>query len=307
MTVDVDHAIAEYAATHHGAFATWRPPGSLMTPRQRQQRVDSHRWIRLHDGVYAIAGSTATWRQRLTAGCFAAGPLALASHRSAAAVLDLPGGRTDMIEITCPRAMRGKEHGIVVHEIKEIDPLDVREHDGVPITSPELTLLQLGAIFGPGLVESAYDVARRRKLVTERSVRELLARLGARGRNGVGVLRAVVDERARLGGVPESVMESRVLRILRSAGLPDPVPQYEITHEGRFVARVDFAYPDDRIAVEYDSTSFHLDDQARVRDTRRRRALERSRWRVVEVTHDDVKSGCVDVVRTIRSLLGGPV
>lgn len=303
MTEDLDAAIATYASEHHGAFAIWRPPASLATPRQRQHRVDTKRWTRLYDGVYAIAGSPPTWQRHLVAGCFAAGPLAVASHRSAAAVFGLPGGRTDIVEITCPRSLRGKEFGIHVHEIKELDPSDMREHDGIPVTSPELTLLQLAARFGSGLVEAAYDVALRRDLVSEGSIRELLARLGARGRNGVGALRAAVDDRARLRAIPESVMESKLLRILRASGLPDPVPQYEIWYEGSFTARVDFAYPDARIAIEYDSDSYHVGGDPLVRDTARRRALGRAHWRVVGVTYADIKEGCTDVIRTIRSLL----
>jgi hypothetical protein len=48
-------------------------------------------------------------------------------------------------------------------------------------------------------------------------------------------------------------METLLARALRQNGLPAPVPQFEIFDQGRFVARVDFAYPDERIVIEYDS------------------------------------------------------
>ena len=223
------------------------------------------RWIRLYDEVYAIAGAPRTWRCDLAAACFAGGPRTVASHRSAAELWQLPGRNTAEVEITCPRWLRAKEVGLVVHESKALDDEDVRIVDGIPATSPELTLLQLGAVCSPTVVEMAFDAAHRRELVTHDSVRALVRRLGARGRNGVGVLRKVVDDRAALAAIPESAMESRVLRTLRRLGLPEPVPQFEIRHEGRLVARVDFAYPDARVAIEYESYEHHVGNAALVR------------------------------------------
>ena len=149
----------------------------------------------------------------------------------------------------------------------------------------------------------AFDAAHRRELVTHDSVRALVRRLGARGRNGVGVLRKVVDDRAALAAIPESAMESRVLRTLRRLGLPEPVPQFEIRHEGRFVARVDFAYPDARVAIEYESYEHHVGNAALVRDTARRNALKRINWDVVGVTHDDLRNGGALVARTLSAVL----
>jgi very-short-patch-repair endonuclease len=130
-------------------------------------------------------------------------------------------------------------------------------------------------------------------------VRELVDRLGARGRNGVGVLRTILDDRSPGDRAPESPKETQLLRLLLANGLPRPVAQYEVRHHGRFVARVDFAYPDERIAIEYDSYEFHTGVVARDRDAVRRRALLSVDWRVVPVTNADLKSGCVSVATTI--------
>ena len=98
-------------------------------------------------------------------------------------------------------------------------------------------------------------------------------------------------------------MESRLLHALRRHGLADPFPQYEVRFEGRFVARVDFAYPDARIALEYDSDRHHGTPEGVRRDTRRRRQLTRAGWKVVGVSSEDVRDGCFDVARTVAGLL----
>jgi very-short-patch-repair endonuclease len=268
-------------------------------------RLQSGRWIALYRGVYAVAGAPRTWRRDLVAACFAGGSDGAASHRSAAALHALPGGRTDLVEIVGRRWLRCQEQGIVVHESKALDRQDVRDIDGIPVVCAELTLVHLGAVYSKGLVEVAYDAARREQLVSEGSVRRLLHRVGARGRNGVGVLREVVDSRSMLAAIPESVMETRVLRALRAHGLPDPRPQHEIRHDGRFVARVDFAYPEARIALEYDSDLHHGSPEGVRRDTKRRRNLTRAGWKVVGVSSDDVRLGCLDVARTVAELLRG--
>ena len=106
-----------------------------------------------------------------------------------------------------------------------------------------------------------------------------MQRKGKRGRNGIGVLRALVRDLDPLAGVPESAMETKLKQLLRRHGFPTPEFQYEIWHDGRFVARVDAAYPEHRIAIEYDSYEHHTGRQAIVRDNDRRNELRGSEWR----------------------------
>ena len=259
-------------------------------------RITTGRWNRLYDEVFLIAGAPLTWKARLAAACFAAGAEAFASHRSAAGIHGLPGGRMTDVEITCRRWRRAKEDGLLVHETKAFDVADTVVVDGIPTASPELTLVQLGAVWPRTVVEEAYDAARRKGLVTEPSVRDVLRRIGRRGRNGIGVLRSVLDDRAGVAAVPESVMETRVLRCLRRLGLPAPVPQFVVCDHDVFVARVDFAYPDARIAIEYESYEHHDGKLALAADSARRRALKRIQWDVVGRDARGRQQGCHDVV-----------
>jgi hypothetical protein len=306
MTDKWDRQVGEYAESHHGlvgleflaTLESWR--------NEVEWRLRSGRWSHRYDGVYRVAGAPPTWRGDVLAACMAAGPRAVASHRSAAELWGLPGRSTDVVEITCPRWRRGQEAGPVVHESKALDPADCTVVDNIPVTSPELTLLMLGAVRTPLTVEMALDVALNRELVTYASLRALLKRLGGRGRNGVGVLRAIVDERSPEMAVAESPMETRMLRLVRQLGFPPPTPQFEVWYEGRFYGRLDAAWPDLRVGVEYESYEHHAGRLALVRTTNRRDAFERIDWRVIGVTAEDIKNRGMRIAPLLHHALQRP-
>jgi very-short-patch-repair endonuclease len=194
-----------------------------------------------------------------------------------------------------------------VHESKVIDHWDLRVVDGIPSTSPERTLLDLGAVVGPSLVELAVDDALRRELVSRATLEAALGRLGRSGRNGAGVLRRVMELRGWSLGATASYKETRLLQLLRRQGLPDPTPQFEVYDaSGWFLGRVDAAYPRHRIAIEYESIAHHTGSDAVQHDSARRNQLIGAGWTVVTVTAADVRDGCRAVAQTLRTLLASP-
>ena len=170
-----------------------------------------------------------------------------------------------------------------MHETLLLTADDIRTVDGIPTASIEQTLLGLAAVRAPTL-EMAVDRALHRKLTTIAALEAFVRRKGRRGRNGIGVLRELVVGLDPLAGVPESAMETKLKQMLRRHGLPTPEFQYEIWHNGRFVARVDAAYPEHRIAIEYDSYEHHTGKRAIDRDSDRRARLQRIDWETITFT-----------------------
>jgi hypothetical protein len=214
------------------------------------------------------------------------------------------GGHTDLSEITCPRWRRSKHDDLVVHESKALSPDCITEIDGIPVTTPALTLLMLGAVCSPLVVERSLDIGIRRGIVTDESVRDLLRRTGRQGRDGVGVLRSIMRSRDPERAPSESEMELLLLKILRANGLPDPVPQHSIFDGRRFVARVDFAYVDAKIAIEYESFQEHANRLGLERDNPRRNALLAVDWRPMGATYADIRAGgsslCAEIRRSVH-------
>ncbi|MCU1616426.1 MAG: uncharacterized protein JWO98_3966, partial [Frankiales bacterium] len=89
-------------------------------------------------------------------------------------------------------------------------------------------------------------------------------------------------------GLAESPQETRLRLLLRGSGLPLPVAQHRVTDDGRFVARVDFAYPGQRLAIEYDGV-WHGEPGQFARDRQRLNRLLAAGWRVLFVTAADLR------------------
>jgi hypothetical protein len=285
----LDRAVAAIAARQHGVFTDRQADEIGLTADQRDFRVRTGRWRSLHPGVYVVAGVPDEWRARLLAACWSTRQTAVVSHRAAAALWDLPGGSREVVEITCRRDRRAQPPPhVIVHETDVLDPDDMTERDGIPIATVEQTLLGLAAV-APTVVEMAVDRALTRNLTTVARLVRFVERKRGRGRNGIGVLRGLVEARDPCAGVPESPMETKLRQLLRSHGLPEPVFQHVIRHDGAFVARVDAAYPDLRIAIEFDSYEHHTGRQALERDADRRNRLLRLQWTTITFTAADLR------------------
>jgi G:T-mismatch repair DNA endonuclease (very short patch repair protein) len=93
---------------------------------------------------------------------------------------------------------------------------------------------------------------------------------------------------ARLAdGCAASPQETRLRLLLLRAGLPVPVSQFRVFDDDGFVARVDFAYPELKIAIEYDGV-WHGEPGQFAKDRRRLNRLTAAGWRVIFVTAADL-------------------
>jgi very-short-patch-repair endonuclease/predicted transcriptional regulator of viral defense system len=301
MALDVDAALTRIAGAQHSVFTLAQAAAAGVQHREIDVRVRAGVLERPFRSVYRFAAAPLTWHARLLCAVWAGGPRGVASHRSAAALWGLAGGRRDTVEITCPRWRRAKHDGLIVHECNLWRPGDLTVVDAIPVTSPELTLMQLGAVCSPNTVEMAYERARDQQLVTWESCDGLVARYARQGRNGVGVLRSVLARRDPLQVPTQSEMETLLLQLIRRHGLPEPVTQHEVYDAtGRFLGRVDLAWPAARLAVEYQSLAHHSTELERAADRRRLHHLRMAAWTVVEVMPVDVRERWADVIDAIR-------
>ena len=164
---------------------------------------------------------------------------------------------------------------------------------GVPATSPLRTLLDLD----PAILDDAVDRGVASRLFTVAGLEAQLGRVGRKGRSGVGPLRAALDRRL-VTERPASVLESRMSRLLLAAGLPPPVPEYAF---GRY--RLDFAWPELRLAVEVDGYRHHSSWDAFRDDRDRQNDMVAAGWIVLRFTWDDVCHRPEEVAAQIASVL----
>jgi hypothetical protein len=250
-------------------------------------------------GIFSVAGAPLTLRPKLVGACLWA--LGHASHRSAAHLLELPGGSGELIEVSTSRPVT--QSGIIVHRRAPLPQCDLTEADGVPITAPHRTILDLGAVTSEGTVEAAVDEARRRGLITFAQLRWHLAAAGKRGVRGTAKLRRILDARGEDKGPRESVLETLAGRLFRNSPLPMPVLQLPIYRAREFLGRCDFAYPDLKIAIEVLGWKWHYGKRQWEQDLRRRTHLVAEGWIVLEFTWDDVVKRPQYVIETIRDAI----
>ncbi len=124
--------------------------------------------------------------------------------------------------------------------------------------------------------------------------------LAAEGRGpGSARARAVCDA---ADGLAESPQETRLRLLLHASDLPKPVAQYRVHDERGFVARVDFGWPEQKVALEYDGL-WHAEAGQFAKDRRRLNRLQAAGWRVVFVTAADLGRP-VELVGRIAAALG---
>ena len=152
----------------------------------------------------------------------------------------------------------------------------------VPTTTPTRTALDLGRIRPPDEAVVALDLFLRPGLVFLDEVRAAAALL--RGRD----CRRVREAAANADGLAGSPQETRLRLLIHRSGLPRPVAQYSVRLDDRFVARVDFAWPEHRLAVEYEGL-WHGQHQQVGHDRQRLNGLTRAGWKVVFVTATDLR------------------
>jgi very-short-patch-repair endonuclease len=142
----IDVAVTRLAARQYSLAQRQQALDLGMTPRQLHDRLESGWLVPVHRAVYRLAGSAPSQEQAYLAACLAAGPGAVASHRSAAALWGLRGIEDAPAEITVPGDRHCRLTDVVVHRTDRLDENDVSRRRRIPVTTPARTLLDAGVL-----------------------------------------------------------------------------------------------------------------------------------------------------------------
>lgn len=154
---------------------------------------------------------------------------------------------------------------------------------GVRVTSPVRTACDVACLRGRYQAMAALDGFRRTCRVSVADLERQTTRF--RGRRGVKQLRELIplstDE-------ADSAPESWSRLMIHDAGLPMPAAQvWALLSDGRSF-RLENAYEQYRIAVEYDGLEHHSSSADRARDEERRAALAREGWIIIVIRKGDL-------------------
>jgi hypothetical protein len=256
-------------------------------------------WRRMARGVYADAALPDSHALRCAASVLALPSGVIVAGRSAA---DLHGAATatasDPVELLVPTPLRvGAHAGVVVHA-GAVEEAEWEVHAGLPVTTPLRTCWDLAQWLAPPDAVALVD-----RLLAAGRVRPAdLAAYGERCGQARGHrrYRRVVELADDMSGSPQ---ESRLRVRLIMAGVPAPVTQFVVTGEQGFAARVDFAWPDLKVAMEYDGL-WHVGSARRMGDDRRRlNQLVAAGWCVLHVTADRLRYDFDRVVAELQAVI----
>jgi very-short-patch-repair endonuclease len=286
------------AEKQHGVVAQWQARSLGFSSKQVCRRVDQGELERVTANVVRTRGAVPSDRQRAMAAVLDAGPGAVLSHHSAAALWGLPGFDFRDLHVTRLRSGRRRAPAIE-HRPRSLLASHVTELEGIPVTTPARTIFDLAAVVHPYRVARALDTAWSRHLLDGLRIAAVLDDLGKRGRTGTTVMRELLAERGPTWIPPDSGLEGRFHDILGRAGLLKMRRQVDVGGE-KWLGRVDFVDEELPLVVQVDSERYHSALIDRQTDQRQTAELEGAGFTVLRFTDFQVWYRADEVVAGIR-------
>jgi very-short-patch-repair endonuclease/predicted transcriptional regulator of viral defense system len=286
--------VAHLAERQHGVVARRQLEALKISASAVGRWSAEGRLHRIHRGVYAVGHPILTANGRRIAAVLAAGPGAALSHASAAALWEIRPSAAARIDVSVRTSGgRAKRPGLRIHRAPKLRTEEITEHQGIRVTTPARTLLDLAATLSRRALERALDEAAIKELYDLTSL-DAIARAHT-GERGAKALAATLTHEAGTT-LTKSELEELMLAICREYDLPRPRVNGDVAG-----LEVDFVFAAERIAVEADSWSYHRTRRAFERDRERDAILARAGYRTLRFTHRQMTSDAAGVAAAIRS------
>ena len=223
----------------------------------------------------------------------ACGDGAALSHLAAATLWQILPERGPRVDVTVRGTGGRHRHRLVVTHRSALAEGEVTRKQGIPVTQPSRTLIDLADVLPRRKLERALDEAAYLRLdVTD--LRPLP------GRRGAGKLASVVSLHTAGATRTRFELEERMLALCRSFELPPPEVNVDVMGY-----EVDFVWRAARVIVETDGWEAHGTRAAFERDRLRDAALVAAGWRVLRITWRRLEREPAQVARELGRLLGG--
>jgi very-short-patch-repair endonuclease len=291
-----DAQIAALAEGQHGVVSRGQLRELGLADEAITKRAARGRLHRVHWGVYAVGHPVLGARGRWMAAVLAAGSRACLSHAAAAALWEMRASAAVIVDVTVPgTGGRRRRKGVRVHRARDLAG-QTTTHDGIPVTTPARTILDLAATLQTRPLERLLDQAENARLTDVASL-AALARAHT-GHRGASKLLAVLGTHVPGTTLTRSELEERFLELCRAHGLPRPRVNHPV--EGR---ERDFVFVAERLVIEADSWRHHRSREAFENDRRRDAVLLRAGYRTLRVTDRQLTGAPHDVAATLNAVL----
>ena len=293
-TRKLEAALTTLAGRQHASVTREQLLALGFTRHQIAHRIAIGMLVPVHPGVYLVGHATAPLAHEAAA-VLACRPRAFLSHLTAARLLRIPAPDPVAIDVTVVGRWRRSLDGVRVRAITNLRSAELRRYEGIPISSPSLTLLDLAGAAAQNVLVAALNEARVQRLMTDDELRATLAahpkRRGARALSGL-------LESERGPNVTRSVAERRALRVMRAHGIEPDASDVQI---GPY--RADFLFARERLVVEIDGYRYHATPKRFFGDRRRTAYFASRGFQLFPLTWDDLGPGALDAMANLRRTL----
>jgi hypothetical protein len=287
--------VADLAGRQHGVVSIRQLEGSFeISAGAVAKAIRAGHLHRLFEGVYAVGHTDLTLHGRCLAAVLACGPEALLSHWSAAWLWGLGIKNPVPIHGTSPRPRRRREH-IHVHRARNLAEEDRGLSEGIPVTSPARTLLDMTPLVDARRLARFLEAAEDRELLKGGEIDSVVAR--NRGHRGAPRLAAALAYYAPAPWA-RSEFERRFVAAVAEAGMPQPA-----TGWNEVGLELDVYWPEAGFGVELDSWKTHGTRGAFERDRERDEQLALAGIATVRVSERRFRFHRDEVMETVATLL----
>lgn len=300
--MDVFGQVASVAARQHGLITRQQIRATGLSDQQLRTLRRAGVLAPVEPRVYEVTGAPYSWEKALFGKVLAGGPLVIAGARSAAGLWRLDRFRRQHMDLLAPAPAARRVPGARVHETNDLRSRDRTVLEGIPVSTPARTILDVARYVSPARLGAMLDDAVRRDLTSYLEVQERFAELAARGRNGMATVREVLSTRPDGATVPDSPLEDDVRTLLRRSAVPEPVLHFRVDCD-ELTYVLDLAWPEQMVALECDGFRFHRTPAQLDWDDRRRTALALRGWLVLHATRTSLRTQPDRLVRDVTAAL----
>lgn len=258
------------------------------------RRVAKRELTVMHRGVYLVGPIVPEGATELAA-VYATGPDSFAAGRSAAHLHGYVPA-PEVAEVTTTRRGPHSRPGLTVHRTASLWSDETLILDGIPVTTPARTILDLAPSLTPDELEQLVAEACARSRPTRRQLDDLLARYPRR--KGTRALRRLLHQ-PHGPAFTRSPPERLLLNLLREAELPPPE-----TNARARTYEVDVLWRELKLVAEFDSQAFHAAWPQRERDSRRDQDLIRHGFVVFRITWSQLTQRRIALAARIAMTIG---
>lgn len=234
---------------------------------------------RIFHGVHISSAVPDTLVVRARAALLRAPGHALLSHESSAQLWVPSWPRSSEIHLAFSRDVKTLGDGIRTHRFTY--PMERWNRHGLPVTGPAMTFIHLAVRMDLVELVSFGDRLVARQAISPEELVAAAESWGGHGRRAAITAARLVRERSE--SVPET--QSRLLMVL--AGLPEPVCNHPYVVGGFERYRLDLAWVDYKVALEYDGR-WHDEPEQRARDKARRKEMVDAGWIIIVIRAEDL-------------------